>query len=315
MFRSPGEKHYGSDTDIDALRNNLRKRKHDDDALSDFAEDILSKLDNMDTRFQSKLSDINGNISKLTEASTEMKSDIGMIRKEYLEIKTSVHKLTATQEKLQQEVSSLKESMQFSSEEYDKFKVTLQEVSAETKKIDQCERKIELLRRENDDLRNEVNSQHQRERLLNLELVGIPEDKNEIVEDIILHLAKHIGVDLTRENIISANRVSPKVRVQGRPRVIVTKLSSRLLKDNILSASRKRRTLSTDIGIHGDPKTIFVNEHLTPYNKQLLRKVKEAAKHKHYLFIWTKNGRIFVRKGDTFPALQISSEEDLKKII
>ncbi|CAG9790218.1 unnamed protein product [Diatraea saccharalis] len=90
---------------------------------------------------------------------------------------------------------------------------------------------------------------------------------------------------------------------------------TRLLKDNMVSASRKRRMTTADLNISGDTKSIFINEHLTSYNKQLLKNAKEVCKNKQYIFTWTKNGRVYVRKGDTSPALWIAIEEDLKKIV
>lgn len=120
-------------------------------------------------------------------------------------------------------------------------------------------------------------------------------------------------MEVLADDIIHINRVSPKQRIQGRPRVIVAKMKTRLLKDNLIYLSRKKRITTRDIGIAGDPIPIYINEHLTSSNKLLLKKCKEAAKSKMYQYVWTKNGRIFMRQNDTSPALQIFDEEDLIK--
>ncbi|CAG5000508.1 unnamed protein product [Parnassius apollo] len=134
------------------------------------------------------------------------------------------------------------------------------------------------LKKQNTMLRTDINYKEQMERLLKLEIIGLREDKCENLKNIIIAVGNQFGVPWEHNDIIQANRVTPKTKIQGRPRVIMEKLRSRLLKDNLISASHKRRITTTDINLKGDCRPIYIIEHLTVQNKQLLNKTKETAK-------------------------------------
>lgn len=323
MLRSPN-KRYDSDPDLSA-RVPLRKRKHDED-LADtfkmFSESIMIKFDNMKVDFDKNLSLIKNDLKEtiktdlqiITETSQEMKNDISTIRKEYSAMRSLVQDIHLKHEELQKEVVSLQQSAQFTSNQQEELKMTVASLSKDVKRVDNFQKQLDELKIENAQLKLEMNSREQRERLLNIEIVGIPEVSNEDLIGTVRKIAKIVGVDITPADILTVNRVSPKIKKQGRPRVIIAKLASRLMKDNIISGSRKRRVTTSDLDASGNPHPIFINEHLTPHNKQLLKKCKETAKVKEYQYTWIKNGRIFVRKCDTAPFFQIATEEDMKKM-
>lgn len=323
MYRSPN-KRCDSDPDL-STKVGIRKRKHEEDfadIFQNFSETIMSKLDNMKIDFERNMSQIKNDVNDtiktelkiLTEASQEMKKDINGIRKEYSAIRSLVQDTQMKHEELKKEMVSLQHSTQFSADQQDELKNTVGQLSSEVKKVDYFQKQLDDLKTQNAQLNLEINSREQRERLLNIEIVGVPETHNEDLNKIICTIAKKGGVDITSTDIQTANRVSPKVKTPGRPRVIVAKMLTRLLKDNIISGARKHRVTSTDLHIPGNAQQIFINEHLTPYNKQLLKQCKETAKAKEYQYIWVKNGRIFVRKCDTAPHFQITTVEHLKKL-
>ncbi|CAG9121533.1 unnamed protein product [Plutella xylostella] len=177
--------------------------------------------------------------------------------------------------------------------------------------ISLLETEVKDLKYQNKALKLEMNDNNQRDRILNLEIIGIPEQSNENLMNIICALLKKVDDNITPDEIERAHRVTPKNKVQGRPRVVIAKLRSRMLKDTIISKSRKLQLTTKDIGIQGQPKQIFINEHLTQFNKLLLKKCKDTAKIKKYQFVWSKNGLIRMRKNETTPALLIKDEEDL----
>ncbi|KAL4720400.1 hypothetical protein ACJJTC_008224 [Scirpophaga incertulas] len=80
-------------------------------------------------------------------------------------------------------------------------------------------------------------------------------------------------------------------------------------------ALRKSKGISTrDLGLSGPAQRFFVNEHLTPENKQLLSAAKSRAKEKAYKYIWVRNCNIFLRKNEVSPVVTIGSKRDLQKI-
>lgn len=165
-------------------------------------------------------------------------------------------------------------------------------------------------------LRAQIGKQQQTARLNNLEVVGLPQTSNESPTNLIIKIAKHAGVDLQLNDIEFAHRVQPLMTVQGRPKPIVAKLKDRKLKDEILSGLRRRKGVNTtDIGLGNDNKKIFINEHLTPENKSLLKSVKSLAKENAFKYVWVRNCNIFLRKNEESPVIYISCQEDLKKIV
>ena len=60
---------------------------------------------------------------------------------------------------------------------------------------------------------------------------------------------------------------------------------------------------------------LFINENLTQERKRLLWLTKQSARSANYLYIWTMNGKIYVRKNSDSPAIMIQSKNDLSKLI
>lgn len=178
-----------------------------------------------------------------------------------------------------------------------------------SKKITQLETRI-------NDLERAQQQQQQWARLQNLEIVGVPESSEESLVEIVGTLAKYSGLILKSEDIDFVHRVQPQRPSSGRPRSIVVRLRTRLLKDKFLSSARKLRGASSkEIGLSNNSgNRIYVNEHLTQLNKRLLKSVKVKAKETNFSYVWTRNCRIYMRKNDKSQPLLISTEADLKKI-
>lgn len=302
-----------------------RKRKHGDDftdALNNVTDKIMDTLKTFKADFESQLAQVNDNIgnvqkdiAKFSETTQEIRTELKLVRKEYSDIKTLVQELKTQNSEVRKEFNALEESVKFTSDKFDEMKEKTDAITVEIGRIKLIETQLQDLKVENKRLTSEINEQNQRERNLNIEIVGIPEFPNEDLSKIIKDYAQHVGVAIESSDILHVHRVTPRIKVEGRPRVIVAKIKSRELKDNIISGTRKTLPTTKDINLQGDPKPIFVNEHLTYYNKQLFKKCKDAAKLKQYEYVWTKNGRIYARKDESTHLISIKDEEDIKKLI
>lgn len=92
-------------------------------------------------------------------------------------------------------------------------------------------------------------------------------------------------------------------------------MQARYKKDDFISSLRKLRNLKTsDLGIAGSLNRIYINDHLSGFNKYLLREAKQRVAHKQYQHCWVRNCTVMVRKSDKAPVLFITSEEALNKI-
>lgn len=294
------------------------KRGHDAECELRFEEytDKISKLLNdWKIDFLRDMSDINITMKNLNQSTQELKSEIAGVREDYKKMKIIVHSLETRQTKIAEGFDSLQKSMQFHSNEHEDVKKKLELHTKELKNLNTLKSELAEIKDHNRKLRSDLNAYEQRERLLNVEIVGIPEHKDENLNEIILRMGRQTDIEVTKEDILHVNRVTAKSKIEGRPRNIVAKLRTRQLKDNIISQARKRRLSTKDLEIQGKPVPVYVNEHLTVFNKGLLKKTKDFAKVKEYQFVWTKNCKIHVRKAITIPAIVIMDEEDLRKII
>lgn len=294
------------------------KRGHDAESdlrFEEYTNKISKILNDWKIDFGRDISEIKVTMKNLNQSTQELKSEIAGIREEYTKMRNTVHTLESRQTKMAEELDSLQKSMQFHSNEYEDVKKKLEVHTKELKNLNTLETELAEIKNQNRKLRTDLNTNDQRERQLNIEIVGIPEHKDENLKNIILKIGKHTDIEITNDDILQVNRVTSMSKIQGRPRNIVAKLRNRQLKDNIISQARKRRLSTKDLDIQGKGVPVYVNEHLTVFNKSLLKKTKEMAKIKEYQFTWTKNCKIHVRKAATIPAIFIMDEQDLGKIV
>lgn len=88
----------------------------------------------------------------------------------------------------------------------------------------------------------------------------------------------------------------------------------RAKRDSILAKAKKMKIDAEDVGLVGVNSAIFVNEHLTRHNKQLLGATVAKKKELKWKFVWTAGGKILARKNEDSPVLRITSSDDLAKM-
>lgn len=219
---------------------------------------------------------------------------------------------------LTKQIQSMEESVKLFSDKYDEVQKSLKDQNISIKKLENENKNLKsslknlearLSTSEAAALKQEQWSKQQ-----NLEIIGIPEFENESLIMLLNKLANYAKVELKNDDIEFAHRVRAKRPTPGKPRPIIIRFRERFVKDSFLSALRKKRGLNAkDIGMNSE-ENIFINEHLTIRNKQLLSKCKSKAKECGYKYVWTKNCRIYIRKNDTSPYILISTEMDLEKL-
>ncbi|KAI5643462.1 hypothetical protein NE865_04446 [Phthorimaea operculella] len=157
-----------------------------------------------------------------------------------------------------------------------------------------------------EDLKYKLNLCEQRARECNIEIFGIPEKKHEKLPNIILCITALLGIQLSASDIISAVRVPPKDKSNKLPKPIVAKMTSLLIRDQIISEIRKRKGCTCEeIGFTGNKSKIYINEHLTADNKQLFKLTRESCDKLGFLRPWVRNGKIYMRKSENSPAVII----------
>lgn len=322
MRSSSSSNLFGTSNSTENLDTLLcRKRKTTDDDLhamfASFSKTITDQLSGLKSEIDASVSSINANINsviksdlqKLTVSTSNIKSDLASMRTEYKQLKGDLSNLQAKQQDLTSEVSSIQTSLTSHTNQHGELSKQVKILTSDMKDLTCANNEIRQLKLE-------LNTMQQRDRLNNIEIAGLPESKFENLQDIFCKLATSLGVSMSAGDIVQIHRVQPMTKAAGRPKTVIVKCTSSLLRDSIISAARKNKGLTTaSIGLPGDAKTLFINEHLTPYNRLLHKKAREAAKLKHYQFVWIRDGKVFCRKEDKTALIRIREESDLKLIV
>lgn len=291
---------------------------------SEGAPDSADRYDELASLLREIQSDITVSRAEQKQQWNDFKLEIlSLIECKYKIYDDKINNLTSAMEHLSLEITKVKKihsdiekSFDFLSKDYEDMKTQIVNIQTNMDQIKVTTDDAKTMKAEINILHKEINSYQQKERLSNIEIIGVPETKNESLIDIVIGIAHHTGLTLSADDIDHVNRVQPRQPVKGRPKCIIAKLKSRLSKDKVISGLRQTRGITTkDLNISGEARQIFVNEHLTHNNKALLRKTKETARMKFFQYTWVKNCNIYVRKNDTSPALLIRSEEDIKKML
>ncbi|XP_046683317.1 uncharacterized protein LOC124369370 [Homalodisca vitripennis] len=189
------------------------------------------------------------------------------------------------------------------------MKEELKSAKEETRRLHE---ENEKLRNTVEDLEVRMRDIEQYSRISNIEISGVPESRNENLDTLLSDVARAIGVELKEESVEAAHRVPSYNKKRAAP--IVVKFKSRRDKEAWISGFKATRPLTADrINPMLPKEKVFVNEHLSPANKKLLSKTKEAARDEGYKFVWTRDGKIFARKDVGHRVIKIISEASLKR--
>lgn len=328
MFHSPDKKKFHSDTDLNRESGSVmsgeqnmsvRKRKQPDSewtqAISELSTEFKNTLNEWRRDMETCITKISDNVisikedlASLTQVTSEIKSDINCLRSEQSLLQQRISELDVKYEGLTHQVDSLKDSVQFSTDEHTDL----------CKKVEQFSKQIHdtaNLKYIVTELVAKIDNLEQNARSCNIEICNVPERRNENLISLMHNIGSMVKCNIQQNDIISIHRVPHAHQQNNKPKNIIVKLASRILRDNILSANRLCKGLATDqLGISGTPQRIHMHEHLTLKNKQLFRECQDAAKKHSYKFLWVKHGTILVREKEATKAFAIRTSQDITKI-
>ena len=182
---------------------------------------------------------------------------------------------------------------------------TLQEENKALKQ-EQVSLKAQVLRSAND-LKLE---QYTRRDCLEIRGIPLPEDlRVEDTNNIVLQLSQKMGIPLERNDISVSHRIRSS-RASVDPAIIV-KFVRREMRERLYRSRKRLKSITTaDLGFSVDKK-IFINESLTPKNKELFKDCLKFKNDKSYKFLWTNAGKIFLRRNADSPVIPINSFADI----
>lgn len=183
--------------------------------------------------------------------------------------------------------------------------------------LEKCTAEVETLKLSVTSIMSEMRSNEQWVRRSNIQINGVPESKGENLYHILSSLATFSGYPL---NVSTDVDFVTRVAVRNdtdtkKPKPIILKLQARYKKDDFLSSLRKLKDLrAKDLGFANNDSRIYINDHLSGFNKYLLRQAQLKKTEKQYKYCWVRNCTVMVRKSDNSPILYITSEEALNKM-
>lgn len=230
--------------------------------------------------------------------------------------KTAIGKLVAEHlANINENINSFDKSLSFNNILLEEMKHKLDE---KVQIIDKLEKENVELRSTVTDLTTRLNSIEQNMRECNVEINGIPENRSENLPSVMLQLGQSVECPITHEDIQHVTRVAKLNKDSDRPKAVVLKLRTRLVRDNLLAAVSKFNKGHVDdklstrhLGIGGKREPIFVSEHLSPHNKHLHAATRKKAREAEYKFVWVRDGRIYAKKNETSQAIYVRSLDSL----
>ncbi|XP_026315199.1 uncharacterized protein LOC113226692 [Hyposmocoma kahamanoa] len=248
----------------------------------------------------------------------------------------------SSQFELVSELRLLREEMKASRSEMKQFRSAVAELTAAlsmaNQRIDELSTRVDVLERQPreatngnvsvleqtiESLKLDLNDRDQEMLCNDIEVAGVPEEKNESTVHLVLSLSAKLGIKLEERDIVSAERVGGVRRavvgedaaVRSRPRPLVVRLVRRSSRDQLLTAARVRRGATTaDMGMASAARLFYVNERLTRYNRQLFYRARAEGTSAQWKYVWTRGGSIYARKEHGAPRYRLRSEHDISKV-
>lgn len=178
-----------------------------------------------------------------------------------------------------------------------------------TDKVDKIEKygvetrtEVELLKQENEDLFCRMNEIEQYSRKRNVIINDIPFKEGENIKEEVQRFTSEIKIELKDYEINAIHRLPSK---KEHPPILVC-LNSLEKKNELIEWSKQN---SKKQGTNKKP--IFISEHLTKYNGELLREAKQREDIK---YAWVKNGRILIRRNEESGIEELRSRQQLEEV-
>lgn len=222
-------------------------------------------------------------MAKLVSMEFQLK-DIADIKLDMKEVKT--------------QVDDLKTACQLNSNEVDDLKIKTSAMDIRIAAVEQTTK--------------EESSSESWTRLNNVEIKGVPVKTNENLFEVLNKITAAVDCTVLKEQINYLSRVPT---FGSKEKNIIVSFVNRYVKEEFVAQARAKKNLTTaHIGLADETRRIFVNDHLSPNQKKLLTKTKDAAKAKGYQFVWVKFSKIHVRKNDTSNLIIVHNMQDLNKL-
>lgn len=165
--------------------------------------------------------------------------------------------------------------------------------------------RVNLLTDENKQLKNqieivncELDRSKQNSLKTNLEIAGIPVTENEDLVKISTEIFSHLGI--TDEKSVKYAYRKRSSRNKAQPPPIIVSTDNKGLRDRVLKNKRKEILDTTILNNFQHKQSthkrlIYINEHLTDFNKYILKRAKDLRRSGKIFGTWVRNGFIIIK--------------------
>lgn len=232
--------------------------------------------------------------------------------------------------KLKEFQSSAEPSLSFLSNKFEDLKSELTQLSIQIKKVVFLEKENLSLKGTIAALESKLNNIEQQQNEADLILTGIPEieKNNEIsTKQLVEQFSQKINYKLDSSEIKVCSRLSLHTeetnqaqnpatisKATRRPPKILVRFHSTKSKENFKNCVRSYKKHHKLLEFHNARIIFYACDHLTKHFNDLFNSTKEIAREKNYSFVWVSGSKIFAKKSNSSPLIQIKNHNDLKSI-
>lgn len=137
-------------------------------------------------------------------------------------------------------------------------------------------------------------------------VTGLPEEPNEDLGSTMRSIGDASGVGFMRTDVVSARRLGSDAGEPGRPRSVLVRLSSHILRRELLQRKRLKGTLlAGDVpGLGASPDgsgRLYINESLPPATRRLRILARDFVAAEGWRRTWVRDGAVYIVKDVNSP--------------
>lgn len=187
----------------------------------------------------------------------------------------------------------------------------LQQLLVRTKVLEDENRKLKV---ENEELKISHDDLEQYSRRNCIEIHGIPEVQGENIISEVIKIGRAIGEEIKPTTIDNCHRLGKQIKDSPVIRGIIVKFVRNFDKEQFLKCRKVKRNLNTlELGFNVN-NIVYVNENLTQRRRSLMARARKMKRVFNLAYVWSKNGRVYVRERENTKIILINSDKDLDSI-
>lgn len=176
-----------------------------------------------------------------------------------------------------------------------------------TDDVKDLKKKVATLEKENSELREEIEFVKQVNLSNSVVIYGVPKKKDTSDTSLVEAIAKKLDLNITESDLSETFRLGVKNSANSSTPPLVVKFVRNSVRTSFISAKNKKNLKTTDIGLQGESKRIYLNEYLTRNNNDLLKYAKQL-KEKDFKYVWPAGGKVFAKKQEGDKAIVIRNK-------